>query len=200
MNQTAEPTYQPRLTPAGRRVLEAASELFYREGLRAVGVEHIAQTAGVTKKTLYDCFGSKEELITTYLRCRDGNWRAWLADFVDRNADTPADKPLTVFDGVAYWQQTMNTRGCAFINASAELPEDADSARIAIRAQKQWMIDYLTDLVAQAGRPEPETLGRQLFLLQEAAFVADGTCVPDNAIHLVKDTAAALIGQLEHRP
>ncbi|MBB4930082.1 AcrR family transcriptional regulator [Lipingzhangella halophila] len=200
MNQSAESTYQPRLTPAGRRVLDAASELFYREGLHAVGVESIAQAAGVTKKTLYDCFGSKDELIATYLRRRDGNWRAWLVDFVDRNADTPADKLLAVFDGIAYWQQTKNARGCAFINALAELPEDSGPARTAIHDQKRWMIEYLTGLVAQAGHPGPETLGRQLFLLQEAAFVADGTGIPDNAIQLAKDTAAALIASSRADP
>lgn len=197
MNRTAEPE-QPRLTPAGTRVLDTASELFYREGLHAVGVESIARAAGVTKKTLYDCFGSKDELIATYLRRRDGRWRTWLVDFVDRNSDTPRDKPLTTFDAIAQWGRQENARGCAFVNALAELPDSTGPAHAAILDQKRWMTEYLTGLVASAGHPEPETLGTQLFLLQEAVFVTHGTGVPDNAIQLAKDTATTLLAPRGH--
>ncbi len=197
MGQKTEPAGQPKLTPAGRRVLDAASELFYREGLHAVGVESIAKAAGVTKKTLYDCFGSKDELIATYLRRRDDRWRVWLVDFVDHNSATPRDKPLTTFDAIARWQHDENARGCAFINALAELPEDAGPARAAIRNQKRWMIDYLTELVSAAGHPNPAPLGKRLFLLQEATFVTHGTGVFDNTIDLAKDTAATLIATEE---
>ncbi|RNL85565.1 TetR/AcrR family transcriptional regulator [Halostreptopolyspora alba] len=199
MTQTTEPE-QPRLTPAGTRVLDTASELFYREGLHAVGVDSIARAAGVTKKTLYDCFGSKDELIATYLRRRDGRWRAWLVDFVGRNSDTPQDKPLTTFDAIAQWQHQTNARGCAFVNALAELPDDTGPAHTAILDQKRWMTEYLTSLVEAAGHPDPETLGTQLFLLQEAAFVTHGTGVPENAIQLAKDTAAALMASRGRRP
>src|SRR5215203_765493 len=65
-------------TPAADRILWAASEMFYREGIRAVGVDAIAAEAGVTKKTLYEKFGSKDRLIAAYLRARDERWRSWL--------------------------------------------------------------------------------------------------------------------------
>ena len=69
-------------TPAAERILRTASEMFYRKGIRAVGVDSIAAEAGVTKKTLYEKFGSKDELIAAYLRARDERWRNWLVEFV----------------------------------------------------------------------------------------------------------------------
>ena len=69
-----DPAPEEPLTPAGERLLEAASTLFYRRGIRAVGVDLIAETAGTTKKTLYDRFGSKDELVARYLRRRSQTW------------------------------------------------------------------------------------------------------------------------------
>ncbi|UXI81004.1 TetR/AcrR family transcriptional regulator, partial [Streptomyces vinaceusdrappus] len=68
-----------RMTPGARRVLEAAERLFYEHGIHAVGVDLIAAEAGVTKKTLYDRFGSKEQIVVEYLAGRDERWRALLA-------------------------------------------------------------------------------------------------------------------------
>ncbi len=76
------PFDDPALTPAGERLLDAASELFYRRGIRAVGVDLVAETAGTTKKTLYDRFGSKDELVALYLRRRARRWQSFLFPYV----------------------------------------------------------------------------------------------------------------------
>ena len=76
------PFDDPALTPAGERLLDAASELFYRRGIRAVGVDLVAETAGTTKKTLYDRFGSKDELVALYLRRRARRWQAFLFPYL----------------------------------------------------------------------------------------------------------------------
>jgi AcrR family transcriptional regulator len=113
---------EPALTPAGLRVLDAATELFYRRGIHAVGVELIAERAGVTKKTLYDRFGSKDALVAQYLRRRGGRWQRFLLDRLDQRPHG-ADRALAVFDAAAEWH-ARSQRGCAFVNAYAELGFD----------------------------------------------------------------------------
>lgn len=187
------PTATPRLTPAGQRVLDTASDLFYREGLHAVGVEAIAAAAGVTKKTLYDRFGSKDNLIVAYLRARDEIWRAFLAGHLDRVGPDSRKRLLATFDALEERIRTANPRGCAFHNALAELPDPAHPARTVIVEQKEWMVDYLTGLAAEAGLRDPEALGRTVFLLQEGATVAMASDVPHNPMQHAKAAAAELI-------
>ncbi|GAA3366506.1 hypothetical protein GCM10017744_073820 [Streptomyces antimycoticus] len=81
------------LTPAARRILDTAAELFYGQGINAVGVDLIAKRSGVTKKTLYDRFGSKEALVAAYLRERDERWRAWLTAEVEKSPPRTARWP-----------------------------------------------------------------------------------------------------------
>ncbi len=181
------------LTPAGERILVTASDLFYREGIHAVGVEGIATTAGVTKKTLYDCFGSKDELVAAYLRARDARWRAWMTGFVDRHGETAGDRALASFDALADWMRRENPRGCGFVNALAELPSPDHPGRAVILEQKRWMLDYLTGLVEAAQLPQPHDLARSLLLLHEGATVADATGSVTAAVEQAKKVAAALI-------
>lgn len=158
------------LTPAARRIMAAAGELFYRRGINAVGVEAVADAAGVTKKTLYDRFGSKDELIAAYLRDRDGRWRAWLCDYVDRHAKTPTDRVLATFDALAEWMRDLR-RGCAFLNARAELADDDHPGRKVIADHKRWVRDYLASLARETGFPDPEILADDLMLLHEGLVV-----------------------------
>ena len=102
------------LTPGARRVLDAASELFYERGIHAVGVDTIAEAAGVTKKTLYDRFGSKEALVVAYLQHRDARWREHLADHLARvpaagpDRDTPPRSESA--SAVRCWRSRVMTR------------------------------------------------------------------------------------------
>ena len=132
-----------RLTPGARRILEVASQLFYRDGIHAVGVDTIAAESGVTKRTLYDRFGSKDALVAAYLRRRH---ELWWQQFEQRIAGAESPRALVVFD--AYLDDaTMVSRGCAFVNAAAELPRD-HAAYTAIREHKQAVRDRLAELVA----------------------------------------------------
>jgi AcrR family transcriptional regulator len=111
------------LTPAGERILEAASELFYNRGLHAVGVELIAETAGTTKKTLYDRFGSKDALIARYLQRRAERWQAFVLGHLAEHALAPGtERVLALFDALDRWM-SEHRRGCAFVNAQAELTD-----------------------------------------------------------------------------
>src|SRR5919106_2817921 len=88
-------------TPAADRILRAASEMFYREGIRAVGVDAIAAEADVTKKTLYEKFGSKDRLVAAYLRARDERWRSWLVGVVERRGGAAGGGKISSFGGLA---------------------------------------------------------------------------------------------------
>lgn len=158
------------LTPAARRIMAAVGELFYQRGINAVGVEAVADAAGVTKKTLYDRFGSKDELIAAYLRERDHRWRAWLRGYVERNATTPTEKVLVTFDALDEWMRDLR-RGCAFINARAELADDDHPGRKVIAEHKRWVRDYLASLLRYGGFSSAESLADDLMLLHEGLVV-----------------------------
>ncbi|OXM73165.1 MULTISPECIES: TetR/AcrR family transcriptional regulator [Amycolatopsis] len=180
------------LTPAAERILTVAGKLFYDNGIHAVGVDTIAAEAGVTKKTLYDRFGSKAELVALYLWRRDVRWRERVHSFAGRRS-TPARRLLAVFDALADWLATENTRGCAFVNAHAELPEADHPGRQVIAASKRWLLGYLRDIAAEAGVRNPARLAEALLILVEGATVAASLDVTPTAVATAKRVAKSLI-------
>lgn len=158
-------------TPAGERLLDTASRLFYERGIRSVGVELIAEDAGTTKKTLYDRFGSKDALVVLYLRRRAAHWqRRALAHLADHPQPGP-ERILSVFDALEGWLDRQE-RGCAFVNAYAEVGGTDHPALPLIRAEKSWMRALFTALADEAGYDDSGRLGAQLHLLYEGAVVA----------------------------
>ncbi|MBQ1101198.1 TetR/AcrR family transcriptional regulator [Streptomyces sp. b94] len=174
------------------KILQTASRLFYEQGIRAVGVEAIAEEAGVTKKTLYDRFGSKEDLIVAYLRARDGLWRSSLVTYVNGHDGPPAEKILATFGALREWMRERNLRGCAFINASVELPEGHPGRDVA-RDQKAWLLAYLEGLAAEAGVDDPARLAAEVLILHEGACVADSMRSLDQAVDRAEHVARVLI-------
>jgi AcrR family transcriptional regulator len=156
------------LTPAGRRIVAAAEELFYDRGITAVGVDLIAEHSGVTKRTLYNRFGSKDHLVAAYLTGRDQRWRSLVRAAVDA-ADTPVEAVTAPFEALRTWSET-NTRGCAFINALAELPDPAHPAHRIAANQKLWLLNLFKELAATAGCSHPAALATQLLVLHEGAL------------------------------
>lgn len=181
---------------AAERILQAASELFYEEGIRAVGVDTIVERAGVAKMTLYKNFGSKDELVAAYLRARDERWRAWFEDAIEHRADSPKEKLLAVFDAYGEWMERESPRGCAFINAFAEIADPAHPAREVVREQKGWMLWYLTGLTSDAGAEEPGELAERLFVLLEGATVAGVMRSVADSVRKARQVAAALVTNL----
>lgn len=170
-------------TPKARAVLDSASELFYENGIHAVGVDTIAERAGVTKKTLYDRFGSKERLVVEYLGERDRRWRAFLEERLSRAAQEPTARIAALFDASAQWALEHGSKGCAMVNAHAEISDPAHPAYAVIVEQKRWMLALLTELVTAAGAGEPREVAGQLLLLHEGAVVA-------SPLHAVEDPFA----------
>jgi AcrR family transcriptional regulator len=153
----------PALTSAGTRLLDAASDLFYERGVRAVGVDLIAETAGTTKKTLYDRFGSKDALVALYLLRRAHRWRKLLIARLGEAESGPA-AVLLVFDALEAWMGTQR-RGCEFVNAYAELGGSDHPALPLIRAEKAWMRSLFDALAGDA------VLGAHLHLLYEGTLI-----------------------------
>ncbi len=122
----------PTQSAARERVLDAASELFYREGIRAVGIDTIIARAGVAKMTFYHHFKSKDLLVVEFLRRRDERWRRWLAETVERLSPDPRERPLAIFDALAGRFANPDYRGCAFINTVAETADPGHAARHAV--------------------------------------------------------------------
>jgi AcrR family transcriptional regulator len=171
--------------------------MFYEEGIRAVGVDAIAERADVSKVSLYKNFGSKDRLVAEYLRARDERWRGWFEGYMDGLLGVPPkERLLAVFDAYGEWMKRESPRGCAFINAFAEISDPDHPAQGVIREQKGWMRGCLAGLAAEAGAPEPEDLADRLFMLLEGATVADAMKTAAEPWRGAKETAAVLVADL----
>lgn len=156
---------------AGERILDAADKLFYREGIRAVGMDAVKEKAGVALNTLYQHFPSKDALVEAYLKQRDERWRAWLTGYVEWE-DDPQQRLLAVFDALDGWFRSENYRGCAFINAAGEMAGEGGSARRLAGEHKRAVGSYVGRMVEEADLSNPGELSRELILLMEGAIVA----------------------------
>ncbi len=158
-----------RAPSARERLLAAADELFYAEGVHTVGIDRIIERAGVAKASLYNSFGSKDELIRAYLDGRHAERRARIARRMD-TCDTPRAKLLSVFDSLLDYCQQPGYRGCAFLNASAE-SEPGGVVEQVSDENRRWMRDLFTELATEAGLTEPEALAGRLVLVYDGASV-----------------------------
>jgi AcrR family transcriptional regulator len=183
------------MTPGGQRVLDAASGLFYREGITGVGVAAIADAAGVTKKTLYDSFGSKDALIAAYLQDRHETWWAYLEEKL-RTAEPP--RVLAVFEAYLSHPALDHNRGCAFLNGAAELPRDHPGFAV-IHAHKQAVRDKLAELLRDdyPDLPGRDELTEHLFLLLEGAVAQAGIEGTTDSVRQAERIALALIAGSE---
>ena len=185
----------PALTPGARRILDAASELFYRRGIHAVGVEAIAAASGVTKRTLYDRFGSKDALVTAYLQARHERW--W-ERMERRVAAAPAAPVLALFD--AYTRDADASRGCGFLNAAAELPADHPALAV-VRAHKRAVLERLTGLLATGPDDDPPgERAREVFLLLEGAIAHRGIDDHDRLLRAARGAVARVAGEPHDAP
>lgn len=180
------------LTPAARRVLDVATELFYTRGINTVGMELVAERAGVTKKTIYDRFGSKQQLVVHYLRARDARWRAYLDGYLER-ARTPRELVAATFDALDAWMGEENPRGCAMVNAYAELSDPEHPGRAVAEEQKRWLRGLYADLAERSGARDAGALGDALAMLHEGAVVARNVTGVADAARTARAAADALM-------
>ena len=149
-----------------------AAELFYSEGIRAVGINRVLEEAQAPIMSLYRIFGSKEGLVEEYLIDKDRRVRALFEREVARIADTPKDRVLAMFDVLGELIAGSDYRGCAFINASVEMADpEHPFVGIAV-AHKEFVREAFSRYLAEAGLRETEPLATQLLMLVDGVFVS----------------------------
>jgi AcrR family transcriptional regulator len=155
---------------ARERLLAAANDLFYSEGVQTVGIDRVIEHAGVAKASLYNTFGSKEELIRAYLESRHAGTTGRISRALERY-DTPRDRLLGVFEAQAEVFGDPNFQGCAFVKASAEA-RPGSAADVATKGYRTWIRTLFTELAEQAGAADPAALAQQLHLIYDGAALS----------------------------
>jgi len=153
------------------RIVTAASKLFYSEGIRSVSVDAVAEKAGVTKRTLYYHFASKDELVEAYLSERDQpNLKAFRRWYEDTEGGV-ADKVRGIFRNLAARARHPKWKGCGFLRTSAELANMPGHPAIkAGAAHKKRLEGWLSATLGANGIADPLTLARQIVLLLDGSF------------------------------
>jgi AcrR family transcriptional regulator len=172
-NKTTDTEHPQTATPrAADRIRQTARDLFYRQGIRAVGVDEIVSRAGVTKPSLYRGFASKDELAAAYMRDYDAEfWKRFDAAVAAHPGD-PRAQILSYFEGLSKRATKPAYRGCGMTNCVVEYPEVGHPARRVAEANKRELRRRLTEMAAAMGAAEPEVLGDGLLLLMEGAFTS----------------------------
>ncbi|MEU4190843.1 TetR/AcrR family transcriptional regulator [Kribbella sp. NPDC026611] len=164
------------MSEARTRLLQKASELFYAEGIHAVGVDRVVAEAKVTRATLYRHFPSKDDLIVAYLTQADEAIRARL-DALRKPGATADELIRAVGRFIADDIQSRGFRGCAFLNAAAEYPDPAHPVHQAVLRHRKWFLDTLTDLFQGTGKSDPAPAARHFVMLRDGAMAAG--CLTD---------------------
>lgn len=151
------------------RLVEVASKLFYAEGITACGVDRVVAESGVSKPTLYAHFGSKEGLVAAVLQHRDAQRRKELSTYLRGRPQDARRRLLAAFDCLREWQAQEGYRGCAFVNAAAEIVDPESPVRAVIREHKRWHRALLAGLAREANLHAPNELAGELMLLVNGA-------------------------------
>jgi AcrR family transcriptional regulator len=166
-------------SPVRERILAAANEQFYAEGIRAVSADRLIALAGVSKVTFYRHFPSKDDLVVAYLEATAALERHAMEQLRDQ-ADDACAALLAIARAIADWSCSPGFRGCAFINAAAEFADPAHPARKVVAAHRAWFATLLKDLLGEMAIPNRETVADQLIMLRDGAMI-NGYIGPDPA-------------------
>lgn len=194
MGTTASSTSPPPVrhrASARDRLLEAADELFYNEGINNVGIDRVIERAGVAKASLYAHFASKDELVRAYLEFRHQARKAKVDQRLARHR-SPRERLLSLFDGIAESAARPGYRGCAFVRANAE-HVGGEAARTVSDTARGWLRELFVSLAREAGARNPAALAQQLVLLYDGATVSAQMEGSPAAAHCARSLAASLL-------
>lgn len=181
--------------PARERILAIAHDLFYRDGIRATGIDKVIEQANVAKATFYRHYPSKNDLIRAYLDYRHANWMAWLRATLARHLDagcSPLEALLATFES---WWQRPDYRGCAFINATVELGSTDHDVLELVREHKAEMADVFETLLPPG--PGRKIQSQALALAVDGAITQAQMGIP---VQTVRDTLGLLVAPLLGSP
>ena len=161
------------------RLLGAADRLFYREGVRAVGIDRVLAEAEAAKASLYQHFGCKDQLVASYLERRTADARAKIEAYL---ADTPASqRALKFFDWVVEWAESKDFRGCPLQHTVGELTDAAHPARTIAHGQRAWFAERFVEWTKAAGVKDPKAMARALIVLFDGAVAGSEVDGPQRA-------------------
>ncbi len=176
------------------QILQAARRCFYEYGITATGVDTIAAAAQVSKRTLYNHFPSKDELLFAYIRWRDEQWRERLASRLS-GVDDPQARILVYFDAYFDTPDDEDFRGCGFLNAAAEISGDDSPVLAAIAAHKDRVRLDIEGLLRDLDHPSPSATGAAIAALLEGACALGGVHRSRMDLQPLKDATVVLMGQ-----
>lgn len=172
--------------PIRERILLTAHDLFYRDGIRATGIDKVIAESGVSKVTFYRYFPSKQQLVMAFLEFRHQRWIEWFADALQRHGAVAGGGLMPIVGAMRDWFENPIFRGCAFINVAAELADSDPQALALCQSHKQDMQDIIATLLT-------DTPQRQA-IANAAAIAVDGAIVK---AQMTSASEAALNGLLE---
>lgn len=166
------------------RIMNTASELFYREGIQAVGIQRLIDEAGIAKASLYAHFASKDELVAAYLERRGAAWREKVEEKLADSRLSAREKILTMFDMIVELVEEPQFRGCPFQNVRGELAEQTRVLEGPGKAQRAWLNSLMARLVRETRIPSPDRVAGALIVLHDgAAATAMMDANPEPARH-----------------
>jgi len=179
---------KPKLPPR-ERILNTASDLFYRQGYHATGINQIIREAGVAKASFYDHFASKEDLAVAYLQARSDRWIRLLTDV------TQSESPiLSLFDFLHRWVQDTNYQGCAFLNIASEFPTSENRIRETVAEHKTKQRALFAEVISQLSLDtDVDELTNTLYLLFESALAESRIFRADWPVTVARQSVVRLV-------
>ncbi|HEY3016495.1 MAG TPA: TetR/AcrR family transcriptional regulator [Nocardioides sp.] len=175
------------------RLLRTAADLFYREGIKGVGVDRVLSEAGVTRATMYRHFAGKEALVAAYLDLEDATIKGYFAT-AEAAGGPPKELLERVIEGIAEDARRYHNRGCPFINAAAEYGDPDSVVRRIVRRHRDWFRSALVAVAGAAGTADPDRVAAALVLLRDAALVGVYLDDEDEVVETFTTTARSIAG------
>jgi AcrR family transcriptional regulator len=179
-------------------LVKTAQSLFYKHGIRSTGIDSVLSESGVAKKTLYNHFKSKDELIIATLQRRDQQFMDMLRMGTQKytnkqTGDRRLFRVLAFFDALIEWIESESFSGCMFINASAEYPRKADPVHVACTNHKRLVIQYIEELLSCSNFKDSYSIARRMALLADGAIVNAHTANDIRAAREAKSMARIIL-------
>jgi AcrR family transcriptional regulator len=185
---------------AQEQLLDAAQDLFYREGIRAIGVDAVVERAGVNKMSLYRQFSSKDELVVAYLDRMDEGFRRRVEASFAKHPDDPAKQLVQGIEDLVRRASAPDYRGCPFVNVACEFSDPAHPARQVVARNKQYLMRRLFEIATAAGASNAAELADSLALLVDGIYATSQTYGPGSGPMLAAPRVAALAVEAACRP
>uniref|UniRef100_UPI0035C741B6 TetR/AcrR family transcriptional regulator n=1 Tax=Serratia quinivorans TaxID=137545 RepID=UPI0035C741B6 len=188
----------PNTLPPRQRILLTAHDLFYRDGIRATGIDRIISESGVAKVTFYRHFPSKNELIEAFLAYRHDQWLSWFSRSLEQQATRRGDVMLALVPCLEEWFSSPHYRGCAFINTAVELADMLPESLKIARQHKKQMAEVIASHLPTI--PEREQRAEMLSMLIDGAIVkVQIEQQPQNALLLLSEMLKTLAAAWKHQ-